>query len=100
MALRLIPALCGSLITPTVYLILTEMGLSNWAGTLAALMVVLDTAILAQSRFILLESMMMLFALFAILSVLKFRRFSNHPFSVGWWLWILSASINMGLAFS
>ncbi|TRY64235.1 hypothetical protein TCAL_03556, partial [Tigriopus californicus] len=100
MTLRLIPALCGSLITPTVYLILGEMGLSNWAGALAALMVVLDTAILAQSRFILLESMMMLFALFAILSVLKFRRFAGAPFSMGWCFWILMTSVNMGLAFS
>ena len=38
-ALRLIPALCGSLLTPSVYLIMTELGLSYYAGGLAAFMV-------------------------------------------------------------
>ena len=38
-ALRFIPALCGSLMTPTVYLIMTELGLSYYAGGLAAFMV-------------------------------------------------------------
>ena len=34
-----------------------------------------DTAFLAQSRYILLESMMMWFAFMAVLSVLKMRRY-------------------------
>ena len=38
-ALRFIPALCGSLLTPSVYLIMTELGLSYYAGGLAAFMV-------------------------------------------------------------
>ena len=38
-ALRFIPALSGSLMTPTVYLIMTELGLSYYAGGLAAFMV-------------------------------------------------------------
>ena len=36
---RFVPALCGSLLTPTVYLIMTELGLSYYAGGLAAFMV-------------------------------------------------------------
>ena len=38
-ALRFVPALCGSLLTPTVYLIMTELGMSHYAGGLAAFMV-------------------------------------------------------------
>ena len=37
--LRAIPAFCGSLLTPTVYLILCELGLSQWAGALAGILV-------------------------------------------------------------
>ena len=118
--LRFFPALCGSLLTPTIYLILCELGMSHWAGGLAGVLMLLgmkkknrifqsfcnifkcisDTAFLAQSRFILLESIMMFFAFVAVLSVLKMRRYSGSPFGIGWWFWLSSASINMGLAFS
>ena len=37
--LRFLPAFCGSLLTPTVYLIMTELGLSHYAGALAGFMV-------------------------------------------------------------
>ena len=37
-SLRFIPAFCGALLTPTVYLILCELGLSPWAGCLAGLL--------------------------------------------------------------
>ncbi len=40
-ALRFLPALCGSLITPAAYLILCELGLSQWAGGLAGILLVL-----------------------------------------------------------
>ena len=59
-----------------------------------------DTAFLTQSRFILLESMMIFFAMVALLSVLKFRRYYAQPFSLGWFFWLTSAALNMGLAFS
>jgi len=39
-SLRFLPALCGSLITPTAYLILCQLGLSPWAGALAGLLIV------------------------------------------------------------
>ena len=38
-ALRFVPALCGSLLTPTVYLIMTELNIGHYAGGLAAFMV-------------------------------------------------------------
>jgi dolichyl-phosphate-mannose-protein mannosyltransferase len=85
---RLLPALAGSLLTPTVYLIITELGLSPYAGALAGLMVVFDTAILAQSRFILMESIMIFFGLSALLCVLKFRKESSRPFTAKWFTWL------------
>jgi len=86
--LRFLPALAGSLITPTVYLLVTELGLSPYAGALAGLMVVFDTAILAQSRFILMESMMIFLGLSSLLCVLKFRKISHQPFTPAWFTWL------------
>ena len=40
-ALRFLPALCGALATPTVYLILTELGVSKWTGALAGVLLLL-----------------------------------------------------------
>ena len=37
-ALRFVPALCGSALTPTIYLILCELGLSPFAGGLAGIL--------------------------------------------------------------
>ena len=40
-ALRFLPALCGTLVTPTVYLILCELGVSKWTGALAGVLLLL-----------------------------------------------------------
>merc|ERR1719244_632881 len=40
--LRFIPAFCGSLLSPTVYLIINELSLSPYAGALAGFMVLFD----------------------------------------------------------
>ncbi len=39
-ALRFLPAFCGSLLTPTVYLLLCQLGLSPWAGAIAGILVI------------------------------------------------------------
>merc|ERR1711962_66376 len=97
--LRFLPALCGSLQTPTVYLVMSELSLCPYAGALAGLMVVFDTAILAQSRFILMESMMMFLGLSSLLCVLKFRKVSHLPFSRKWFLWLSLSSFLMSASF-
>jgi len=98
--LRLVPAIFGALLTPTVFLILSELHAFAYAGYLASFMVVFDTALLTQSRFILLESMMIFFAMMSVYSALKMRHYYENPFGLGWTLWLVSASANMGLAFS
>merc|ERR1719500_1600611 len=97
--LRFLPALAGSLLTPTVYLLITELGLSPYAGALAGLMVVFDTAILAQSRFILMESMMILLGLTSLLCVLKFRKISHKPFTPAWFTWLSLSGVLAASAF-
>jgi dolichyl-phosphate-mannose-protein mannosyltransferase len=60
-ALRLWCALCGAAVVPFSFLIMKAVGVS-WLGcTLGGLILVLDNALITQSRLILLDSMLMLF---------------------------------------
>lgn len=97
--LRLVPALAGSLLTPLSYSIMRELGFKSWAGAIAGFMILFDTAVLTQSRFILMESIMMSFSLSALLCVLKFRRVSSAPFTAPWFIWLTLASLLVTCAF-
>src|SRR3954466_611032 len=55
-AMRLLPAAFGALAVPLVYVILTQLGVGRRIATLGALAVLLDNALLAASRFILLDT--------------------------------------------
>lgn len=90
-ALRFIPAFFGSLLLPIVYHLMLELGLSQWCSILAGLLILCDNAILSQSRFILMESMMLSFALFGLLCILKFRKYHTKPYSFFWIFWLASA---------
>jgi len=98
--LRFVPAMAGSLLVPLSYLSLQEMGLSAWTGVFAAFMIIFDNAILTQSRFILMESIMMCFGMSALLATLKFKKVSSHPFSGQWFFWLCSATLLSAAAFS
>lgn len=97
-ALRALPAVFGSLILPTAYHVMLELGLSQWTALLAGLLLLLDNALLTQSRFILMESMLLFFALFGILCVLKFRHCYDKTYSFGWFFYLTTASISLTLS--
>ena len=71
----------------------------NRGTTLGSIFFLPDTALLAQSRFILLESMMIQFSLLGLLCVLRMRKFRSNPFSLKWFAWLVSAAVFMGLAY-
>ncbi|XP_001353911.3 protein O-mannosyltransferase 1 [Drosophila pseudoobscura] len=71
---RFIPALCGSLLAPAVYRLLLEARLHRWAAALGGLLVVLDNSLLTQSRFVLMESMLLLASTLGIACLLRFQR--------------------------
>ncbi|CAG0881288.1 unnamed protein product [Darwinula stevensoni] len=86
--MRLIPAICGSLLIPTVYLLLIEMGLSYWSGCLGAFLLLLDNAMLCQSRFILMDSMVLFFAAFGLLAIMKYHKYHKDPLSTPALIWL------------
>ncbi|XP_074031169.1 protein O-mannosyltransferase rt isoform X2 [Leptinotarsa decemlineata] len=99
-ALRFVPAFFGSLIIPTVYHLMLEVGLSQWTSLLSALLFLFDNAFLTQSRFILMESVLIFFSLFGILCIVKFKKYSDRPFCLFWFLWIVLASVSLTCALS
>ncbi|MCL4122913.1 UNVERIFIED_CONTAM: hypothetical protein GTU68_050730, partial [Idotea baltica] len=84
---------------PTVYSLLKEVGVSHCAGFLAAFLMIFDNALLAQSRFILMESMLLFFGTFGVLCVLKFRRFYHQPYSLAWFLYLGLGALSLSAAF-
>ncbi|KAF7282332.1 hypothetical protein GWI33_002904 [Rhynchophorus ferrugineus] len=48
-ALRIVPAIFGSFLIPTVYHLMLEMGFTEWTSVLAALLFLFDNAILTQT---------------------------------------------------
>lgn len=97
-ALRFIPAFFGSLILPTSYHLILEMGFSQWTSLLAGFLLLMDNAILTQSRFILMESILLFFILFGILCILKFCKCNSCPYTIKWWLWLILGLISLTCA--
>ncbi|EFN88395.1 protein O-mannosyltransferase 1 [Harpegnathos saltator] len=97
-ALRLIPAICGSLLIPTGYHLVLELGLRQWAAAIGGILLLLDNALLTQSRFILMESILMQFSLLGLLCILKFRKVMDQPTSVSWWIWLTLGTVNLTCA--
>ncbi|XP_071634121.1 protein O-mannosyltransferase rt isoform X1 [Temnothorax longispinosus] len=97
-ALRLVPAICGSLLIPTGYYLVLELGLRQWAAAIGGILLLLDNALLTQSRFILMESILMHFSLLGLLCIVKFRKIMDRPISASWWIWLILGIVNLTCA--
>lgn len=80
---------------PTAYHLMLVLGLKQSTAVLAGLLLLFDNALLTQSRFILMESMLLFFSLFGILCVLKFRQQYSRPYSLSWWFWLICSCISL-----
>lgn len=88
--LRFVPALCGSLLPCTVYQLLLETGITKWCSLLGGLLIVFDNALLTQSRFVLMEPMLLLFCTIGLYFLLKFQK-TQFP-QISWLFYGLAAS--------
>ncbi|EHB00213.1 Protein O-mannosyl-transferase 1 [Heterocephalus glaber] len=93
-ALRLLPALAGALSVPMAYQIVVELRFSHCTAMGAALLLLIENALVTQSRLMLLESPLIFFNLLAVLSYLKFFNCQKHrPFSLPWWFWLMLTGV-------
>lgn len=79
--LRSIPALCGCFLSPITYKLLLQLRLNTWTAFLGGLLIIFDNALLTQSRFILMEPILLLFSLLGLLFLLKFESSSSNLYS-------------------
>ena len=77
-ALRVLPATFGALAVPLVYIILAQLGVGRRIATLGAAAILLDNALLVDSRFILLDTLLIGFGLAAIACYLASRDRPNR----------------------
>ncbi|OWR41554.1 hypothetical protein KGM_211166 [Danaus plexippus plexippus] len=95
-ALRLVPAVCGSLLVPVTYQLMLEICTYQFTAILAAALVLFENCFLAQSRFMLLESIQILFGLWGLLCIIKSSRKTGAA-SV---IWLCVGAFSLGCCFS
>lgn len=57
-----------------------------------------DNALLTQSRFILMESILIQFSLTGLLCIMKFRKIMDQPKKIAWWFWLTAGLMNLTCA--
>ncbi|MDO9353822.1 MAG: phospholipid carrier-dependent glycosyltransferase [Solirubrobacteraceae bacterium] len=94
--MRVLPAFAGTLLIVVIYLLIRKLSKSRKIATLAAALVLLDTAILVESRLIVMDSMLLLFGITAVYAALKAREYTGRS----QWLWFAFALFCAGCATS
>ena len=92
--LRFLPTLAGALLPLVIFLLALELGLSPLASFFAGLMIVLDNGLITQARFILIDSLLLLFGFSSLLCYLKSRHDKGR---LGW---LVAAGLLAGAAVS
>eukprot|EP00050_Salpingoeca_kvevrii_P001792 m.179374 g.179374 ORF g.179374 m.179374 type:complete len:744 (+) comp10458_c0_seq5:1397-3628(+) len=99
-AMRMVVALFGTLHIPLVFVILRRMKCTNPSALLGSVLVAFDNALVTQSRFILLDAIMIFFILASLLAMLEFQRRREQSFSGPWWGWLLATGVALGCTLS
>jgi len=98
LALRALPAFLGSCLVLIIYLLVKEMGFSRRAAFLSAFLLLFDNALLVQSRFILLDVILLFFIFLPFYLFLLAKRFS--PLSFKWYFLNILTGLCLGAAIS
>lgn len=80
--LRLLPTLAGVLLPLVIYLLVLELGFSKIAAFATGMMIVLENALLVQSKFMLLDGFLLLFGFSAWLMYALYRRKQHFGYIV------------------
>lgn len=94
--LRVLPALAGVALVPLVYIILRQLRLNRYIATFGALLVLLDNALLVESRFVLMDSLLLLAGFGAFSAYLAMRRTAGATR----WVWLGMVALLSGIVVS
>jgi dolichyl-phosphate-mannose-protein mannosyltransferase len=95
-ALRILPALAGTALVAVFYQLLRELAASRRVATFGAALLLLDNAILVESRFTLIDSMLLLFGIGAITCYAASRRRTGRAH----WIPLIASAVLAGMAAS
>ncbi|TGZ77999.1 PMT-domain-containing protein [Ascodesmis nigricans] len=99
-AMRMLPAVCGILTIPLMFLTAKAMGTSTASAALAAGLVIFDNALVTQSRLILLDSPLVVFTAFTGLAWACFLNLHEQgpkkAFGANWWFWLAMTGLGLG----
>ncbi|KAI9843980.1 MAG: hypothetical protein M1838_002386 [Thelocarpon superellum] len=103
-AMRLLPAICGILTVPTIFLTLKAYGCRTTTASLGAGMIIFENGLLTQSRLILLDSPLIIFTALTALSWVCFtnqhEQGPQRAFDANWWFWLAATGLGLGATVS
>ncbi|KAJ3328364.1 Protein O-mannosyltransferase 2, partial [Blyttiomyces sp. JEL0837] len=95
--MRIFCAVFGALMVPLAYYTGVQLKMSKAACALMAAMVLQDTSLLAISRFILLDSMLLFFTALSAYCLVVFRNLQvTEPLSRKWYIWLGLTGFSIG----
>ncbi|KAF2757331.1 dolichyl-phosphate-mannose-protein mannosyltransferase [Pseudovirgaria hyperparasitica] len=99
-AMRLLPAICGVMTIPTMFLTLKTLGCRTTTAALGAGLIIFENALLTQSRLILLDAPLVIFTAFTALAWLSFmnqhEQGPSKAFGPSWWFWLVMSGLGLG----
>jgi dolichyl-phosphate-mannose-protein mannosyltransferase len=103
-AMRLLPAICGVLAVPTMFLSLKAAGCKTFTASLGAALVIFENGLVTQSRLILLDSPLVIFTAMTALSWTSFVNQNElgprYAFRPAWWFWLAATGVCLGATVS
>ncbi|KAF8419734.1 Dolichyl-phosphate-mannose-protein mannosyltransferase-domain-containing protein [Tirmania nivea] len=103
-AMRMLPAVMGTLVAPMMFLTLKAVGCSTASATLGAGLIIFENGLLTQARLILLDSPLVCFTAATAMSWTSFlnvhEQGPSQAFSPTWWFWLISTGLALGATVS
>ena len=103
-AMRLLPAICGVLTVPTMYLCLKASGCKSFTAAMGAGLVIFENGLVANSRLILLDSPLVIMTALTALSWMNFTNQNEmgpkYAFTSAWWFWLAATGVTLGATVS
>ena len=88
-ALRALPAFCGSLLPALAYLLSLELDFKQPTAFLLGILIVCENSLLTQSKFILMESILLTFLTMSLITCQKFcKNLQQNQLKVSTYLWL------------
>ncbi|KAK4995838.1 Dolichyl-phosphate-mannose--protein mannosyltransferase 1 [Elasticomyces elasticus] len=103
-AMRLLPAICGVLTAPTMFLTLKAAGCRTTTAAMGAGLIIFENGLVTQSRLILLDSPLIIFTAFTALAWTCFTNQQEQgpekAFKPAWWTWLALTGLGLGATLS